>query len=121
MRYIISGEKYIDRIEQELGINNSARSDGTGITKQVPSRLRSLVPVADALMDAHNFGGGLGNGWIVTDGRSVEHAFLEGAEGMQVTTYTPQGKLGVVIQAHLDFNAGAVEQRGVQLNAGAAS
>jgi hypothetical protein len=123
MRYLVLAEKWIDRVEQELGIavQSSARADGAGITKQITSRLRGLQPIADPLMDAKDFGGGAGNGWVATDGQSVEYAFLEGAEGMQVNSYAPEGKLGNRIDAYMDFGAGAVETRGVQLNKGAAS
>lgn len=123
MRFLICAEKFIDRVEQELGISVRAenRADGAGITSQIPTRLRGLQPIADPLLDAFDFGGGTGNGWITTDGESVEHAFLEGSEGMQVNIYSPEGKLGTRIDVHIDFGAGAVEQRGVQLNPGAAS
>jgi hypothetical protein len=123
MRYGIFSEKWIDRVEQELGIalSNERRADGAGVTKQITSRLRGFQPVADPLMDTKDFGGGLGNGWVVTDGEAVEHAFLEGQEGMQINAYQPQGKLGTRIDAWIDFGAGAVSERGVQLNEGAAS
>ena len=123
MRYLVLAEKWIDRVEQELGIaiGTPNRADGAGLTSQVTSRLRALQPIADPLMDAKDFGGGAGNGWVATDGQAVEHAFLEGAEGMQINSYQPEGKLGTRIDAWIDFGAGPVEQRGVQLNVGAAS
>jgi hypothetical protein len=62
-------------------------------------------------------------GWFMAADASqidtVEFAYLDGAEGVQLATRDLGGFQGIEIEAGLDFVAAAIDHRGVYRNPGA--
>lgn len=123
LKHLICSEKWRTRFEQVLGITRTpGRSDGAGINEQVPESFAGYMVTSDPLLDSYNAGGGVGNAWFgAAADDTVEHAFLEGEEGVQIAVKEGFEVSGLMIRAHLDFGAGPIDWRGLDRDAGAAS
>ncbi|OYZ15632.1 MAG: hypothetical protein B7Y35_06070 [Sphingomonadales bacterium 28-64-96] len=83
-----------------------------------PGGRNALHLVVDAVLDAYS-----ATGWFLAADSNVidtiEYAYLDGAEGVQLATRDLGGFQGIEIEAGLDFVAAAIDYRGLYRNAGA--
>jgi hypothetical protein len=83
-----------------------------------PGGRNSLNLVVDAVLDASS----LTRWYLAADSSvidTIEYAYLDGAEGVQLATRDLGGFQGVELEAGLDFAAAAIDHRGLFDNAGA--
>lgn len=83
-----------------------------------PGGRNALNLVVDAVLDASS----LTRWYLAADSNAIdtiEYAYLDGAEGVQLATRDLGGFQGVELEAGLDFAAAAIDHRGLFDNAGA--
>lgn len=112
-RFLLSGTKHETTIDQMLG--DIQASDQTGV---IPRYIRSLVPVIEPRLDDFSE-----DAWyLLADPAridTVEYAYLDGEEGLQITTRSGFEIDGVEIKAKMRFAAAPIDHRGMFKNAGA--
>lgn len=86
----------------------------TSVTDAVPASIGNLVPLVEPNLD--------GKGWYLFaepgSAQVLEHAYLIGAEGVQLTTEEGFEQLATKFRAVLHFGAGAADWRGAYRNPG---
>ena len=89
----------------------------SNVAAVIPEWLRGTIPVIEPRLDAAN------NPWyMIADPATIdtiEYCFLEGQEGVYFETRQGFETDGIEMKARMDFAAAAIEQRGLQKNAGA--
>jgi hypothetical protein len=119
LRYLLIGEGKAVHTDQQLGRILTPTQVAPGNAAGVPASFAGLTPIADSSIDAFDAGSGAGLHWYGTDGETVEHAFLEGEEGVQTAVESDFDSRGIKIRASLDFGCGVKDWRGLDRNLGA--
>lgn len=107
LKFLLVGEGRRTHTDQILGrVLTTPVQPAATIAQAVPTGFGDYVVVSDALIDAVNLGGGLGQAWFGTDGRSFEYGWLEGFQGVQVTQLDPGDIDAVQMKVRTIFGAG---------------
>lgn len=98
-------------------IVNPQNLAATDTTKDVPSFLRTMIPIVEPRLDAAS--NGTTTWYLVADPSqisTIEYAYLAGQQGVFIETRQGFDVDGVEIKARMDFGAAPVEFRGLQKN-----
>jgi hypothetical protein len=98
-------------------IVNPQNLAATDTTKDVPSFLRTMIPVVEPRLDSA--ANGTTTWYLVADPSqisTIEYAYLAGQQGVFIETRQGFDVDGVEIKARMDFGAAPVEFRGLQKN-----